>query len=669
MIARSALPAVLLAALLGPPPVAAARPRILPPPLESRETAGRFVLPDTLTLALIGSREEDRFAARVLASELAAWGRTRVGITSSGDGDIVLGARPASSDLGDEGYELSVTPTRIAVRASSAAGVFHGVQTLRQAIERTGVPCMEVRDRPALAWRGVLEDLSRGPVPTVDALEERIEMLAELKLNLYAIYLENVVDYPGHALVTRRGGSLSLADLQHLGEHAQRHHVTLMPIQQTLGHMGAWLAHERYRPLAAAPGGQTLAPDAPATDAFLAPLLRQLAAHTPGPFVHIGADEADLTSASPPTAGAGVSGASLTGFVRRQHGVLAAAGKRTMVWGDGLLAADAPIASLPAEVVVATWKYELADDYGPQIEPFRRARRPFIVCPGAWNWRRVFPDVASSIANIRRFTQQGRAAGAIGQMTCTWGDGGEALFDLTWYPVAAGAMAAWSESGPDTAALRRDFDWWWLRADGTNAAQAVAHLAQVNPITWRGTRLLAEPLFTWLDPAHPVNRGVLANLAGEAPALRREIEQAIECVARARARAGRRADRLDALEFAGHRILGIADRATSTQQARADYLEAQRASQPGGDRERAGQKLDAVRDLQARNLDRLIETRDAFTRLWDRDHQIAGRSRVLAQYDRDIARWTDRLELFRMLRLLVVNGRPLPPAQDVGFDP
>lgn len=653
---------------LGSPPVQA-RPRVLPPPLELRAGSGRFALPDTLTISLASGRPEDRFAAETLAGELAAWGCERVGIMTGGGGAIELGGAVSRSDLGDEGYELSVTTARIQVRASQAVGVFHGMQTLRQLVEPGGIPCVEIRDRPALRWRGVLEDLSRGPVPTLAALKQRVETLAELKLNLYAIYLENVIEYPEHALVTRVEGSLSLLELRELGEHARRFHIALVPVQQTLGHMGAWLAHSKYGSLAASPGAQTLDPASPATTQFLTPLLRQLAAHTVGPWVHIGADEARLTGPDATLGAEGVSGPALVAFIARQREVLVAADKRAMVWGDGLIAADAPLAKLPKDVVVTTWKYELSPDYSPQIEPFKRAGLPFVVCPGAWNWRRVFPDVDAAIANIRTFTQQGRAAGAIGQITCTWGDGGEALFPLTWYPVAAGAMAAWSETGPDTAALRRDFDHWFLRSQGDDAADAIAHLSRVNPIVWRSTNLLAEPLFTWLDPSHPVNRGVLERLSAASPELRREMELALDAIARARTRAGRRSDQLDHLEFAARRILGIADRASSTQQARAWYIEAQRASQPGGDRKLAGARLDAVRDLTAQNLDRLLETRDAFARLWDLDHQPAGRSRVLAHYERDVARWLDRLEMFRMLRLLVVNGRPLPPAQEVGFDP
>jgi hypothetical protein len=302
---------VFAALLLRPAAPARSRPRVLPPPLELREREGRFLWPDTISIGLVGPREEDAFAAEVLRGEFAAWGRPGVGVVrgrGATNAAIELGAAPGRRDLGDEGYELSVTPSRIVVRASKAAGVFHGVQTLRQLIEGDGAPCVEVWDRPSLAWRGVLEDLSRGPVPTLATLEQRIEMLAELKVNLYAIYLENVVAYPAHPLVTRREGALSLADLQHLGEHARKHHVALVPVQQTLGHMGGWLAHEKYRPLASEPGGQTLAPESASTEAFLAPLLRELAQHTPGPFVHIGADEAAITGAEGPPGAARVPG-------------------------------------------------------------------------------------------------------------------------------------------------------------------------------------------------------------------------------------------------------------------------------------------------------------------------------------------------------------------------
>lgn len=646
-----------------------ASPRLLPPPLEVRGSQGRFELPDTLTISWLGTEEADRFPAEMLARELAAWGHSRVGIAQVRDAEIQLGLRSTRKDLGEEGYELSVSRTGIVVRAAGPAGVFHGVQTLRQLIEPAGLPAVEIIDRPSLSWRGVLEDLSRGPVPTVEAMERRIEMLAELKLNLYAIYLENGIEYPGHDLAARREGSLTLAELEHLGDYAIRHHMTLVPVQQTLGHMGAWLDHDRYRTLAMAPGSQTLDPEAPLTDAFLAPLLRQLAAHTPGSFVHIGADEADVTSGRVETSAPAMSGETLVRFIRRQHDVLAESGKRTIVWGDGLLTSNAPISTLPENVLIATWKYELADDYSPQIEPFRKAKRDFIVCPGAWNWRRMFPDINASLSNIRRFTHQGRAAGALGQITCTWGDGGEALFPLTWYSVAAGAMASWSPAVLDTAELHRTFDWWWLRADGSNAADAIAHLGNANPIFWRGTQLLAEPLFTWLDPIHPVNRGVLARLAGVAPELEREMEAAMASIGMARSRASRRREQLEPLEFASRRILGVAECALGAQQARIWYLDAQRASQPGGDPKLAASRIESLRGIYARQFESLVDTRDAFARVWDSEHMPAGRSRVTAQYDRSIARAIDRLELFRMLRLLLVNGRGLPPAQEVGFDP
>src|SRR5205814_10427994 len=105
------------------------------------------------------------------------------------------------------------------------------------------------------------------------------------------------------------------------------------------------------------------------------------------------------------------------------------------------------------------WSYDVKPDYAPEIEPFRAAGVPFLVCPGAWNWRRLFPDLDAAYSNIRAFTSQGRAAGAAGQITCTWGDGGEALFPLAWYGVGCGAAAAWQATDVDSTGLRRTFDW------------------------------------------------------------------------------------------------------------------------------------------------------------------------------------------------------------------
>ncbi|HKE60710.1 MAG TPA: glycoside hydrolase family 20 zincin-like fold domain-containing protein, partial [Pyrinomonadaceae bacterium] len=76
-------------------------------------------------------------------------------------------AMPAT--LNEEGYVLSVNKDGVIVGGANVAGTFYGLQTLKQLVrgESTNafIPGVRITDWPALRWRGVSDDISRGPVP------------------------------------------------------------------------------------------------------------------------------------------------------------------------------------------------------------------------------------------------------------------------------------------------------------------------------------------------------------------------------------------------------------------------------------------------------------------------------------------------------------------------
>ncbi|MCJ7682065.1 MAG: beta-N-acetylhexosaminidase, partial [Candidatus Aminicenantes bacterium] len=99
------------------------------------------------------------------------------------------------SDLGIEGYRLSVQPDRIDLKAYKPAGLFYAVQTLLQlmppAVYQTSspskkikirIPCVEIKDRPRFGWRGLMLDVSRHFFPT-EFIYRFIDFLAMHKLN------------------------------------------------------------------------------------------------------------------------------------------------------------------------------------------------------------------------------------------------------------------------------------------------------------------------------------------------------------------------------------------------------------------------------------------------------------------------------------------------------
>ena len=180
----------LISTLLLPGWGAAEHNPLLPRPQEIRYGSGQLPVQGLTIRFASAPSAEDRFAAEALNGCLARRGMVPLAIAAQPGGGV-----PASIVLKREGegpalpmpderpgpesreaYELSVTAQGVEVRAPSSTGLFYGVQTLCQLAESGSVgarlgaapslPAVEIRDWPALAYRGVMVDMSHGPLPT-----------------------------------------------------------------------------------------------------------------------------------------------------------------------------------------------------------------------------------------------------------------------------------------------------------------------------------------------------------------------------------------------------------------------------------------------------------------------------------------------------------------------
>lgn len=91
-------------------------------------------------------------------------------------------------DLGEEGYNLSVSSGTIRLNACTEKGAFYGKQTLKQLLSSRGIPCVEIKDAPRFSYRGLHIDVSRHFFPK----EEIIKLLDEMayyKLNKFHFHL------------------------------------------------------------------------------------------------------------------------------------------------------------------------------------------------------------------------------------------------------------------------------------------------------------------------------------------------------------------------------------------------------------------------------------------------------------------------------------------------
>ncbi|HUA09607.1 MAG TPA: glycoside hydrolase family 20 zincin-like fold domain-containing protein [Candidatus Acidoferrales bacterium] len=402
------------------------------------------------------------------------------------------------ASLGAQAYRLSVSAAGITIASADADGTFYAVMTLAQMPAREHgrwvLPCATIADRPALRWRILSDDVSRGPLPTMAFFEERIRTIAFFKMNGYSPYMEQVFASPTDPLPAWPDG-ITPAQLHALDLYAKRYHVALIPEQQTFAHMHGTLRLERYASAADFPHGFLLDPGNTLAAAYLTRIIGQeLAAVPRPPFFHIGSDETatlgEGTNAAYVKANGG-RGAVYAKHVAEMTSLIAPSGARVMIWDDGIEADPSIMKHIPRDTVIVNWHYGAEKTFEPYIKTIAGGGFAQMVAPGANNWSRIFPDVPAALANEKLFVDQGKAARVLGLFETVWNDDGETLFNSTWYPVLFAASDAWGRSGD----FSRDFSSAFFGVDGGSYANACEKLGELEAML----PAPSDRLF-WADP-------------------------------------------------------------------------------------------------------------------------------------------------------------------------
>jgi hexosaminidase len=346
----------------GPEPV---RPEhaVIPAPASVRMTGGE---PFTLTAATRIVVEPGEAEVARVGEQLAALLGPSTGfalpVSPAGDttprGSIALRLDRGRSALGEEGYELTTREEGVTLVASHPAGLFRGVQTLRQLLppgieaEQSvlsrgpwTVPAGAIVDRPRFAWRGAMLDVARHFF-TVDEVKQYVDLLALYKINTLHLHLS---DDQGWRIEIRsrprlaalggstqvgggRGGFYTQQEYAEIVRYAQDRYITVVPEIDVPGHTNAALV--AYPELSCgkrppAPytgievGFSALCVDKEATYAFVEDVVRELAALTPGPYFHVGGDEVEALSHE-----------EYARFIERVQEIVTRHGKRMVGWEE-----------------------------------------------------------------------------------------------------------------------------------------------------------------------------------------------------------------------------------------------------------------------------------------------------------------------------------------------
>jgi hexosaminidase len=357
-------------------------------------------------------------------------------------------------------YRLKIEPTGIFAAATDAAGQAYAQRTLDQLVSQFGdeLPCLTIDDWPDFPVRGVMLDVSRDKVPTMDTLRAMVDRLAGWKINQLQLYTEHTFAYADHHTVWAGASPLSRDDIRTLDAYCRERFIDLVPNQNSFGHMERWLRHPRYRHLAEAPDGAdtpwgfrwdgpfSLCPTDPASTDFLAGLYAELLPNFTSGLFNVGCDETfDIGQGRSRSAVARTSVTAVyLDFLRRVNDLVQGHGRRMMFWGDVILHHPQQIANLPPDVIALNWGYEADHPFDTEAAAFAAAGVPFYVCPGTSSWNSIAGRTDNCLANLRNAATAGRKHGAAGYLITDWGDNGHLQYEpVSYLGFMAGAALSW----------------------------------------------------------------------------------------------------------------------------------------------------------------------------------------------------------------------------------
>jgi len=437
---------------------------------------------------------------------------------------------------GRDGYRLEVHHDGIDVVGGSHAGCFYAIQTLRQLsrYEAGEVPSCTIVDWPDFCTRGLLHDVTRGKVPTLDTLKLIVDRLATLKANQLQLNIEHTFVFAFDETICSPDEGLTPDEIRELDKYAHDRFIELVPALATLGHMGRILSMPKYRHLAEVEAVKTwlemswpqrvrgLTLDCLSCEAqeLTARMWSDVLDTFSSPVVNICGDEPwDLgegknrgrLAADPRT-----KGRAYIDHLRRTHDLCAARGRRTQYWSDVVRNHPDLFQELPRGSTVLYWGYDDSADYDGTAT-FVDAGLDTFVCPGTSGWKRIINAMRLAERNIAAFAAAGAECGATGLLNTDWGDHGHFnQLACSWHGIALGASLGWRTDHPIGEAFDQCFA---RRILNTDDATGVRML--------RNASALADRFETWRlfwMPLHDVGDELSRITQEEANEARRHAE-------------------------------------------------------------------------------------------------------------------------------------------------
>lgn len=340
-----------------------------------------------------------------------------------------------------EGEELSLLMDgeRLTVEAPDISAAARGLFLAACAL-RDGKDIPELHQRRHIASCGMMLDMSRGGVMTVEAVKGMIDAHAALGLNLMMLYTEDTYTVPEAPYLGYLRGRYTEKELREMDDYAAESGVELVPCVQTLAHLEQFLQWDVNRDIK--DNDCVLMIDEPKTYAWIRAALTALRRCFRTNRIHIGMDEAHGVGLGEyyQKHGAVNRFELLNRHLNRVVDICKELGFKPIMWSDmfyrlgsknndyydtDAVVPESAIAQIP-DVALCYWDYYHTDErfYAGMLEGHRKMGKEVVFAGGIWTWSGILPHVRKTNATMYPALRACLKAGIGTVLATSWGDDG-----------------------------------------------------------------------------------------------------------------------------------------------------------------------------------------------------------------------------------------------------
>lgn len=361
--------------------------------------------------------------------------------------------------LGNEAYKIEINPDAILIYYSKSEGAFYGAVSLRQALSsrKEQLRCVKIFDEPDLKIRGFMFDISRNKVPTVKTIKKVIDLISEVKMNHFELYVEGFsYGYPSFKEFLKENNYISVDEYIELEEYARTKYVDLVPNQNGFGHMAKWLELDQYKDLAEVPEGiflwgrnrkaSTLNPLDPRSLELVKKMYADMLPISNSKYFNMNFDEPFELGKGKSKEACEIEGLGnvYIDFVLKVYEEIKKYGKTPFIWGDVLIKHPDLLHRLPEDMLFIDWGYDANYPFSKNLKKLADLGIKFLAAPATTSWCSFLGrtnDWWENIQNACIYTKEYNGEGLI---VTDWGDFGHLQFlPISYAPVVFSALMSW----------------------------------------------------------------------------------------------------------------------------------------------------------------------------------------------------------------------------------